>query len=78
MGTYTFGRALWKDTGGGCGLAYTRDSFTRFGVCKNQSPLYYPRPFALPSLLQCYCATFAQYMTSARPSLVMPYTIHDW
>ena len=29
--------------------------------CKNQSSLYYPRPFALPTLLQYYCATFALY-----------------
>jgi len=37
---------------GRIGLAYTRCSFTCFGVCKNQSSLYYPRPFALPTRLQ--------------------------
>jgi len=46
-------------------------------VCKNQSFLYYPRPFALPTLLQYDYATFAQYMPP-RPSLVRPYTIKYW
>jgi len=41
-------------------------------------PFITPRPFALPKLLQYYCATFAQCMTSTRPSLHMPYTIQDW
>jgi len=33
-------------------LAYTRYCFTRFCVCKNRSSLHYPRPLALPILLQ--------------------------
>ena len=52
--------------------------FHYFSVCKNQSSLNYPRPLALPTLLQCCCATFAQYITSPRPSLHMPYTIQYW
>ena len=59
-------------------LAYTRYLFTCFCVCTNLSSLHYPRPFALPTLLQYYCATFAQCMTSPRPSLYMPYTIQYW
>jgi len=59
-------------------LAYTRYSFTCFCVCKNQSSLDYPRPFALPTLLQYHYATFALYMTSPLPSLYMPHTIHYW
>jgi len=47
-------------------------------VSKNQSSLYCPRPFALPTLLQYYWATFAQYMTSTILSLYMPYTIQYW
>jgi len=62
----------------GCEPAYTRYSFTCFCVCKHQSSLNYPRPLALPTLLQYDCATFTQYMTSPRPSLYMPYTIHYW
>jgi len=59
-------------------LAYTRYSFTCFCVCKNQPPLCYPRPFAVPTLLQYYCATFVLYLTSPRPSLLMQYTIQYW
>ena len=59
-------------------LAYTNYSFTCFCVCKDQSSLYYPRPFALPTLLQYFGATFAQDMTSPRPSLYMPYSIQYW
>jgi len=51
-----------------CELAYTRYSFICFCVCKNQSrvnPLtLYPRPFALPILLQYVFATFVHYTTS--------------
>jgi len=64
---------LYKETG--LKLAYTRYFFTYLCGCKNQSPLYYPRPFVLHTLLQYNCATFAQYMTSPRPSVLMPYTI---
>ena len=56
-------------------LAYTRYSFTCLCVCKKQSSLYYTRPFAVPTLLQYYCATFAQHMTSPRSSLYIQYTI---
>jgi len=38
-------------------------------LCKSPSSLYYPRPFALPTLLQYYCTTFVQYMNSPRPSI---------
>ena len=60
------------------GFAYTRYSFTCLCVCKNQSSLNYPRPLALPTLLQYHCATLAQYMTSSRPSLYMLNTIQYW
>jgi len=50
-------------------LAYTRYSFTRLCVCKYQLSLYYPRPFALPTLLQYVCATFVKYMIPPRPFL---------
>ena len=63
--------------GGGGVLAYTRYSFACFCVCKNQSSLNYPRPLALPTLLQHYCATFAQYMTSPRPSLYICHTPYN-
>jgi len=58
-------------------LAYTRYSFACFCVCKDQSSLYYPRPFALPILLQYFGATFAQYMTSPRLPFIWhtPYSI---
>jgi len=51
--------------------------FTAKRLCTSQSSLHYPRPFALPIRLQYYCATFAPYMTSPRPSLYMPYTIYN-
>ena len=64
--------------GMGWGVAYTRYSFTCSRVCKNQSSLYEPRPFALSTPLQYDCATCAPYMTSPRPSLDMPYTMQYW
>jgi len=59
-------------------VTYTRYAFTCLCVCKNQSSLSYSRPFALPTLLQYYCAIFAPYISSPRPSLYMPYTIQYW
>ena len=69
-------------------LACTRDSFTYFCVCKNQPSLHYPRPSALPTLLQYDCTPFTQYKNSPRPFLYMknsprhflymPYTIYYW
>jgi len=35
-----------------------RDILSLVFVCKNQTSLYYPRPFALPALLKYACATF--------------------
>jgi len=48
-------------------------------VCARINPPFLtPPPFALLTLLQYYCETFAPYMTSRRPSLCMPYTIQYW
>jgi len=35
-------------------------------------------PPALPTLLQYYCATIAQYTPPARPLLCMPHTVRYW
>ena len=60
-----------------CRLACKRYFFTYFCGCTNQSSLYYPRPFALPTLLHYNCTTFAQYKNSPGPSFICqtPYTI---
>ena len=44
----------------------------------NQSSFYSPRPPALPSLLQYYCTSIAQYTTSPRPPLCIACTIQYW
>ena len=64
--------------GGGFVTWPTQDILSLLCVCNNQSSLYYPRPCALLTLLQYVCATFVQYMTPPRPSLLMPYTIQYW
>jgi len=81
-------RADWRAEQGAASLT-ANCPLSSFGLYKilvylfvcarmNEPSLGYPRPFALPTLLQYYCATFAQYVTSPRPSLHMPYTIHYW
>jgi len=55
-------------------LAYTRYSFTCCCGCKNQSSLHWPRPFALPTLLQYYCTSFAQYKNP--PPALPLYGVH--
>ena len=76
------GGARAQRSGGGGGLAFTwpvQDILSLVFVgCKNQSSVHHPRPFALLTLLQYYCMTFAQYKNSLRPFLYMPYTIHQW
>jgi len=52
--------------------------FFLFLWVQNQPSLHYPRASALPTLLQYYCTTFAQYKNSPRPFLYTPYTIQYW
>jgi len=58
-------------------LAFTRDSFPSKLLCTNQSSCSCPPPLALPTLLQYYCTTLAQYTAPPAPSFVCrtPYTI---
>jgi len=57
------GRRPHQKGRGGVGNWPIQDILCLVCVCKNQSSLYDPRPVALPTLLQYYYATFAQYMT---------------
>ena len=58
----------------GLGLAFTRDSFTPRLLCTNKSFFSPPTPPTLPTLLQYYCTTIAQYTTS--PPTPLRYAIH--
>ena len=58
-------------------LAFTRYSFTSKLLCTSESSLSCPSPSALPTLLQYYCTTIAQYMTPPPPPFCMPYTIQN-
>jgi len=44
-------------------LAFTRDSFTSRPLCTNQSSFYCPHPPVLPTRLQYFSTTIAQYAT---------------
>jgi len=59
-------------------LAFTRYPFTSKLSCSNQSSFYCPLPPAMPTLLQCYCMSNAQYTTPPRPPIRMPCTIPYW
>ena len=54
-------------------LAFTRYSFTSRLLCTNQPSFHSPRPPALPTLMQYYCATIGQYMT---PPSNIPFVYH--
>ena len=47
-------------------------------LCTFESSLSCPSPSALPTVMQYYCTTIAQYMIPPQPPLCMPYTIHNW
>ena len=59
-------------------LAFTRYSFTSKLLCTSPPSFDYPRPPTMPTQLQYYCNTLAQYTTLPRPSLCVPYTILYW
>jgi len=44
-------------------LAFTRYCFTLRLLCTNQPSFHFPRPPALPTLVQDYCTTIGQYTT---------------
>ena len=55
-------------------LAFTRYSFAYKLLCTNQPSYHFPRPPALPTLVQYYCTTIGQY-TTPLPTCRL-YTIH--
>ena len=59
-------------------FAFTRYCLTLKLVCASQSSYYCPPPLALPTLLQYYCTSIAQYATPPTPRVCATHHIQYW